>query len=1028
MKLQKRHGSLIFPILLTGFLLSGCVATRQAYHYRKMTNDEKQVYNAMEKLLNQADSGKTPFLLPERVRIDSVNVDKMDRTIGIYMSPNMGSIPYRFKNTREIYDRLRYNLEPHFHHYSITIFTLKKPVALQSLIPNYYRSSPLNYDTLRMPPPDAVYPVPVVRDASRPYRPVEGLLNHTVALWPSHGWYYSNERNRWEWQRPRLFQTVEDKLPLSFTLLYLVPMLENAGANVFVARERDTQSEEVVVDNDSSDAGSKYIEHINTGHYRWAGGDTSGFAIGNPPYRNGENPFRMGTYRRIEADVAPTAGARWVPDIPRTGKYAVCVSYHQSADNVTDAHYKVFHQGGETDFRVNQRIGGGTWIYLGTFKFRKGIHPDSGSVVLTNQTAETGAFVTADAVRFGGGMGDIVRGGRTSGRPRYLEAARYYLQYAGMPDTLVYDLNDGKNDYEDDYKDRGEWVNYLHGAPDGPNRDRDAKGLGIPVDLSLAFHTDAGIAPEDSAIGTLAIYSYPDVDTTYHFPDGRSRLASRDFADILQTQVVHDIRSEFDRSWPRRPLEDAMYSEVARPNVPSALLELLSHQNFTDTRLAMDPRFQFAVSRAIYKAMLRFIATEYREPYVVQPLPVNHMQTRFLNDTTARISWRPVRDTLEASAVPTGYIVYTRKGNAGFDNGHLVKDTTYIARNLQPGQIYSFKVAAVNAGGKSFPSEILSVCHMPGKDKPVLIINGFDRVSAPASISTRHYDGFVNFRDKGVADGYGIDYTGSQYNFDRDSPYRSNDQPGNGASHSNAETRLIPGNTHDYPYVYGKSLKNNGFSFVSCSNEAVMDGQVSMNDYPLVMLILGEQKRTIAYPLQADSTQKMTFLAFPPKLQKDITDYCNHGGKLFISGAYVASDLFNKDATRQDTLFAENVLKYQLDTNWADLAGAVMSADPAFMSFADTLHYNTGYRPDIYQVEAPDALIPAADGGEVLLRYAQNQFSAAVGYRGTYSVFTMGFPFETVGSQSQRDYLMKMILNYLNFTIIRRPPPLGKAG
>ena len=43
---------------------------------------------------------------------------------------------------------------------------------------------------------------------------------------------------------------MEDIGPLAFTVPYLVPMLENAGANVFLARERDFQTNEVIVDND----------------------------------------------------------------------------------------------------------------------------------------------------------------------------------------------------------------------------------------------------------------------------------------------------------------------------------------------------------------------------------------------------------------------------------------------------------------------------------------------------------------------------------------------------------------------------------------------------------------------------------------------------------------------------------------------------------------------------------------------------------------------------------------------------------
>ena len=85
------------------------------------------------------------------------------------------------------------------------------------------------------------------------------------------------------------------------------------------------------------------------------------------------------------------------------------VSYQSLPESVTDAKYLVFHNGGVTEFRVNQRIGGGTWTYLGTFEFDAGMN-DYGMVVLSNESAQDGV-VCADAVRFGGGMGNIARGG-----------------------------------------------------------------------------------------------------------------------------------------------------------------------------------------------------------------------------------------------------------------------------------------------------------------------------------------------------------------------------------------------------------------------------------------------------------------------------------------------------------------------------------------------------------------------------------------------------------------------------------------
>ena len=72
-------------------------------------------------------------------------------------------------------------------------------------------------------------------------------------------------------------------------------------------------------------------------------------------------------------------------------------------------------------------MGGGTWVYLGTFAFDKGCNIFN-RVILTNHSKHRGV-VTADAVRFGGGMGNITRGGQISGLPRALEGARYYTQW-----------------------------------------------------------------------------------------------------------------------------------------------------------------------------------------------------------------------------------------------------------------------------------------------------------------------------------------------------------------------------------------------------------------------------------------------------------------------------------------------------------------------------------------------------------------------------------------------------------------------
>ncbi len=76
------------------------------------------------------------------------------------------------------------------------------------------------------------------------------------------------------------------------------------------------------------------------------------------------------------------------------------------------------------------------------------------------------------------------------------------------------------------------------------------------------------------------------------------------------------------------------------------------------------------------------------------------------------------------------------------------------------------------------------------------------------------------------------------------------------------------------------------------------------------------------------------------------------------------------------------------------------------------LEFNTSFNDSIYKVEAPDA-IAGINGGEILLRYSENNFSAAVGYKGNYGVVALGFPYETILGEKQRYEVMNSVLKYL---------------
>ena len=976
------------------------------------------------------------------IRIDSVAVD--GKTLQLFANMSCAYIPFREDNVREIYNGVKRLIPNEFASHKLEIYTNKR--RIEELIPQALRNKP-DKKAKTFAPAEGK---PLITSISKAYTPTNGLHNRHIALWQSHGYYYEQKLSRWEWQRGRIFQTVEDLYTQSYVLPFLVPMLENAGANVLLPRERDCQLEEVIIDNDGClTQASLYTE--TDGDKQWTNGRGEGFAHLHTQYTGFTNPFKEGTFRMTETiKKGKESTAEWIPDIPQSGQYAIYVSYQTLPNSTDEALYTVYHKGGSTQFKVNQQMGGGTWIYLGTFSFDAGRH-NCYKVVLSNRSSKAGRIITADGIKIGGGMGNIARSlsdkGSTenlkssdkaantdngqkqqevmqhsadicdipampSGYPRFCEAARYWLQWAGIPDS-IYSESNGQNDYTDDYKCRGIWVNYLAG---GSSVNPNEKGLNIPIDLAFAFHTDAGITLNDSIIGTLGIYQTDAYDGV--FANGASRYLSHDLTDLIQSNIVRDIRTLYEPKWSRRGKWNRSYYEARVPRVPTMLLELLSHQNFADMRYGLDPRFRFTVSRAIYKGMLQFICSQYHMDYVVQPLPVDHFAIRNISENEIELTWQPVTDPLEPTANAEKYIVYTRIGDGDFDNGVLVEQSNYRT-SLPAGVVCSFKVTAVNKGGESFPSEILSVGRAFQSKGTVLVINGFDRISAPADfVAPAPADtllaGFLDNVDHGVPYVKDISYTGKMKEFRRVTPWMDDDASGFGDSYGNYETQVIAGNTFDYPAVHGEAILQAGYSFVSCSDEAVEDGNVNMNDYAYVDLILGKECQT---KMGRGGVKPLEFKTFSQSMQQAITTYCQQGGNLFISGSYVGTDLWNNRLTppdETDKKFATEVLKYQWRVNQAAAEGCVKSVASPFGKPNGDYRFHNKLNADCYVVEAPDAIEPASPEAYTFIRYSENNLSAGVAYRGNYKTCVLGFPFETLRTAEERNRLMEAIMAFFN--------------
>lgn len=823
---------------------------------------------------------------------------------------------------------------------------------------------------------------PWVENTSRPYSITQGLQRHHLALWASHGRYYDHEKGVWKWQRPFLYGTTEDLYTQTIVVPFLIPMLENAGAVVFTPRERDPQRNEVIVDNDSPKQYPHYVEVDN-------GKDWSSHPVGfryKASLYDNENPFTMGTSRLAKTTHSnKPSEVYYQPALPENGRYAVYVSYQTTDKSIPDAHYTVIHKGIETHFLVNQRMGGGTWVYLGTFDFDEGCNANN-CVVVSNQSEEKGV-VSTDAVRFGGGMGNVVRNKQLSRLPRSLEGARYYAQWAGAP-TSVYTPSNNTADYKDDINVRSNMINWLAGTSAFVPT---LSGLNVPIELAIAIHSDAGYQADGKSLkASLAICT-----TNHNFGylnAGMEREVSKQFANRMLTQSFNDIATLYGR-WNIRALWDKNYSETRLPEVPSIIYETLSHQNFPDMRLGQNPRFKFDLARSIYKTILRQVASLWKVQPVVQPLPPAHFRVEPAGDSRVKISWKAVNDPLEPSAAPTCYNLYTAIEDQDFDNGQIVNSSSVLL-NIEANTRYRFKVTGVNAGGESMPSSTLAAYYHGKKAKNILVVDGFRRLDTPAIIDNDSIQGFDFKTDMGVQYGVSDGWSGQQEGFDRKKMGREG--PGGlGYSNQNWQGKQIKGNCLDNAVVHTEALSAAGsYNIYSCEASVVEQQKIKPEQYAAVDLILGLEKQSI------DSLAEDK--ALTPEMQNFVGRYLDGGGRLLVSGSYLGSD--NRQTA--DSLFLERYLKV---TYAADMAPI---AKPDMWGLGMKFQYQRTLNNRQYAVLHPETLLPTEEAFAAMC-YADDN-SAAVAYKGPiYRCFTMGFPLESIVNKKDQQRIIAGIMKFL---------------
>jgi len=332
---------------------------------------------------------------------------------------------------------------------------------------------------------------------------------------------------------------------------------------------------------------------------------------------------------------------------------------------------------------------------------------------------------------------------------------------------------------------------------------------------------------------------------------------------------------------------------------------------------------------------------------------------------------------------------------------------------ISDNKLHSYRIIAVNDGGRSFPSEVLSVGEASASKGDVLVVNGFTRVSAPDWFDSGERAGFDDSCDHGVAYMQQINYLGSQYEFRRSLKWRDDDAPGFGACRSDHETEVIAGNTFDYPAMHGEALMAAGYSFVSCSQQSFEENNRA-GHYKALDLILGKQKETIV----GRGAVPSRFKIYTPGLMDAVTAFTQAGGSVMVTGSYVGSEIWNRDNV-DDTQarFVKDVLGFQWLNGRAALDGKVntVACPNTALSAGGNWSFVQQLNDKMYAVESPDAIKASDSRGFTWLRYSENNLPAGVASdRSGYRTVAIGFPLETVTDASSRASMMRCIMSFLD--------------
>jgi hypothetical protein len=766
-------------------------------------------------------------------------------------------------------------------------------------------------------------------------QPHGGLSGKIVYTHGGHGITAANKRDgEWSFQRGPGNEMIED-LGNVDQMAFLVDYLFRAGATVVPLRPVGYQTNEMVLDNDDDGV---------TFEGDWSKPKDAPVYFG----KAGHVPYKQTATSQKE-----TAHARYTPKIPEAGFYPVYAWTSSGGDRAADQLYRVKHAGGITEVTVNHRRVGNGLVYLGTYYFDAGTN---GYVDISNRSESEGSIVVADMIRFGNGKGDISRGAAGISKwGRQDESGLYWVKWHADRATGV-----AESDYRATDEDRQAAISFSPRYAAYMNREADGR---LQDRVFVSFHSNAG--GKGVARGTLGLLNGntdPKTATPNQFLLAKS--LAKEVNDDLVAQNGTMEHDWFDRGEKvTLDREDIEFGEINNLFINSefdaTIIEVAFHDNKEDAELMRTQTVRDSVARATYKGLIKYFRAVdgNKTPATVLPPPVTDVHVESKEAGSVTVSWVPPKADPHTGDAATSYRVYTSTNGYGFDGGTNAtgKDMpTAAISGLDPKIPYYFKVVAVNDGGESEVSEVLTAVPSGGK-RDVLVVNGFDRVGHT-----------LNPKD---------------------------------TYHGKSVERVRPrqSNSRDYVVQVASAIHaaRPEVHVASTSNEAVTSGAVKLTDYKTVIWILGEES-TLDFTFDKNEREK-------------VEDFVESNGNLFVSGSEIGWDLSGRGNGPE---FIKNTLgaKFVKDSAGTyDVAGA---AGGIF----DGLKFSFDNGKQFYDVDSADVIAPQ-EGAKAALNYANGAGVAGIqmaGEDGRGSVVMLGFPFETITTAADRAEMIKRVLEFFH--------------